>query len=141
VGGVELLAVLRAANPDAPMWSCGPDQHSALLTTADAARDHGPPRRRRAGARGRAGDLARSGGRRRERALRQPADRRLWTVRLAADGYTWDTAAVPSPTCEVAGTASDLLLGVYGRIPIGAARYDVTGDRAVLERWIEKSAI
>jgi hypothetical protein len=30
---------------------------------------------------------------------------------------------------------------VYGRIPIGAARYDVTGDRAVLERWIEKSAI
>jgi hypothetical protein len=140
MGGVELLTVLRAADPDAPMWSWGADRrarfwprrmlHEATVHRADAelALGFAPGVTELRGS----GETLR---------FRCTDDAAAWTVRLAADGYTWDTAAVPSPTCEVAGTASDLLLGVYGRIPIGAARYDVTGDRAVLERWIEKSAI
>ncbi|WIM98246.1 maleylpyruvate isomerase family mycothiol-dependent enzyme [Actinoplanes oblitus] len=52
-----------------------------------------------------------------------------WTVDLSPSGATADPAASGEPVTRVQGTASDLVLLLYRRIPLDAVRID--GDREV----------
>ncbi|KUL24801.1 maleylpyruvate isomerase family mycothiol-dependent enzyme [Actinoplanes awajinensis] len=59
-----------------------------------------------------------------------------WTLDLSPSGATADPAASGEPVTRVHGTASDLLLHLYRRIPLEDVRID--GDRAVavqLREW------
>jgi uncharacterized protein (TIGR03083 family) len=50
-----------------------------------------------------------------------------WRLRLVDAGYAWDWGAA-AKTAAVRGAASDLLLLVYGRLPLEDARFTVEGD-------------
>ncbi|MGW2189259.1 maleylpyruvate isomerase family mycothiol-dependent enzyme [Streptomyces sp. NPDC001719] len=56
-----------------------------------------------------------------------------WTARFDGDAIHLTEGADPGADVELAGTASDLMLFLWGRIP--ADRLDVTGDRGVLDRY------
>ncbi len=56
-----------------------------------------------------------------------------WRVRLSADKAVQDEAADPDAT--VSGRASDVLLVLYGRLPL--ERVDLAGDTDLVTRWRE----
>ena len=64
------------------------------------------------------------------RALRDPQAVALHAI---DSDHRWDAGA--DPVVTVAGTAADLLLMLYGRVPPEALR--VAGDRAALDRFLE----
>ncbi|GIF07237.1 maleylpyruvate isomerase family mycothiol-dependent enzyme [Actinoplanes siamensis] len=63
----------------------------------------------------------------------------VWTVDLSPAGVTPDPAAGGEPVTRVHGTASDLVLLLYRRIPLDAVRID--GDREVAAQLREWSRI
>jgi uncharacterized protein (TIGR03083 family) len=161
-GAVELLARLRAADPDAPMWAWGSDQHARFW-----------PRRmlhetavHRADAEIAAGAepvldavvavdgidelldnlpcavyfapavaaLKGEG----ERLVFSAEDAGVvWSIRLQPDGFQWDHADGDA-AARVSGSASDLALVLNHRLP--AERVTVEGDPALWERWRENSS-
>ena len=65
-----------------------------------------------------------------------------WVVRLRPDGFGLDSAhpiAVPTDA-TVQGTAADLLLLVYGRLPYQAEAFAHEGDEHLLTHWFANSA-
>ncbi|BFV55069.1 maleylpyruvate isomerase family mycothiol-dependent enzyme [Kitasatospora sp. CMC57] len=64
-----------------------------------------------------------------------------WLIRLRPDGFGLDPAreGADAPDAAVQGTAADLLLLVYGRLPLDAAVLEHTGDRELLARWFANS--
>jgi uncharacterized protein (TIGR03083 family) len=62
-----------------------------------------------------------------------------WTVRLDPGGYSWRREHPATAAVTVEGTAADLLLLTYGRLPVDA-RFAVAGDRDLLARWLERTA-
>lgn len=56
-----------------------------------------------------------------------------WTARFDGDAVRLTEGPGPGADVELAGTASDLMLFLWDRVP--ADRLDVTGDRAVLARY------
>ena len=63
-----------------------------------------------------------------------------WTIRLHDDGFSWGHAPGTADVSLAAG-ASDLLLFAYGRFAPAAARIDIDGDMALLEKWRTHSAL
>lgn len=63
-----------------------------------------------------------------------------WLITLDAGPFTWRPAHdAASVTAE--GAAGDLLLLAYGRLAPTDQRFAVTGDRALLAEWLERSAL
>lgn len=68
------------------------------------------------------------------------------SVELHPGGFAWtatndETTAPPAADVTVTAPASDLLLLVYGRRRPDDPGIAVTGDRALLDRWLRDSAI
>ncbi|WP_406327824.1 maleylpyruvate isomerase family mycothiol-dependent enzyme [Streptomyces sp. NBC_00203] len=65
-----------------------------------------------------------------------------WLVRLRPDGFGLDTAHAAADTADatVRGTAADLLLLVYGRLPYEAEDLTHDGDDHLLANWFANSA-
>jgi hypothetical protein len=55
-----------------------------------------------------------------------------WTLDLTPEGARVDPAASGEPVATVRGRASDILLGLFGRIPLDTL--SVEGDRAVVDQ-------
>ncbi|MFH8803998.1 maleylpyruvate isomerase family mycothiol-dependent enzyme [Streptomyces sp. NPDC017936] len=65
------------------------------------------------------------------------ADGAVWTVRLSSEPPVARRDDAGDADCEVTGTASQLYLAVWNRLPFPA----VTGDAALAGLWREKSAV
>ncbi|MGW2746279.1 maleylpyruvate isomerase family mycothiol-dependent enzyme [Streptomyces sp. NPDC001450] len=65
-----------------------------------------------------------------------------WVVRLRPDSFGLDTAhpAAAAADATVEGTAADLLLLVYGRLPYEAEALAHEGDEQLLAHWFANSA-
>jgi uncharacterized protein (TIGR03083 family) len=62
-----------------------------------------------------------------------------WLITLEPDGFRWSHAHVKG-AAAVRGQAQDLALFVYGRIKAGDRRLEVLGDTSLLAYWSAKSA-
>lgn len=166
-GGEELVATLRAADPDAPMWAWGADKHARFwsrrmlhettLHRADAELALGATPKIDA-------DLAVDGvdefldnlpcasyfapGVRRLRGRGELLSWRAtdadvaWLIELDRDGFSWrHTDDAVSPAVRVTGDAVDLYLFAWGRVRAGEARLAVEGDRHLLDHWVVNSAL
>jgi uncharacterized protein (TIGR03083 family) len=65
---------------------------------------------------------------------------REWLVRLRADGFGLDQEAAAPADATVSGSAEDLLLLVYGRLDLGAGRFQLEGDEQLLALWFANSS-
>ena len=64
-----------------------------------------------------------------------------WTIRLSPDSFAWDHEDAEA-NVSVEAAAADLLLMAWGRrTPDDASRFKVTGDRALLDFWRERSSL
>jgi uncharacterized protein (TIGR03083 family) len=64
-----------------------------------------------------------------------------WMITLLSDRFAWDHSSGEA-SVTVEGSAGDLLLFVYGRRRIDdTEKIGVSGDRAVLDFWTERSKI
>lgn len=169
-GGAGLIAALRAVDPDAPMWAWGADRYARFwsrrmlhetrlhradvelalgqtpLIDPDVAMDgldeffdnlpcaayFAPGVRRLRGA----------GERVAWHAVDQGVD---WVTTLHPDGFTWshedDEELTGPPTVSVRGDAADLYLFAWRRMPADDPRLMIEGDRALLDYWIENTAL
>lgn len=160
-GGERLLTTLRAADPDAPLWSWGADQHvrfwsrrmfhESAVHRADAERAAGrtpvfDPAAAGDGIEeflvnistaGRARKaLAAFGGAGETLHLHATGSDGEWMITLEPAGLRWERGHGKG-TVAVQGDAGDLLLLVHGRIsPDGLT---VFGDRDLLDRWLAAS--
>ncbi|GHA03896.1 maleylpyruvate isomerase family mycothiol-dependent enzyme [Streptomyces echinoruber] len=156
-----------ATDPDLPMWAWGADQHArfwarrmlfeTLVHRADAELALGlrPTIDRPAAVDGideflvnlpfaaffapKVAGLRGPGRTIRFRATDGDGD---WLVRLRPDGFGLDTAHPAADTADatVRGTAADLLLLVYGRLPYDAEVLAHEGDEDLLAHWFANSA-
>jgi uncharacterized protein (TIGR03083 family) len=166
-GVPALVATLRAADPDAPLWTNGVDQHvpywarrilfEAVVHRADAevALGRKPAIDIRTAADGvdelltnlpcfawvaeRQRDLGRDG----DTLLLEATDSvAQWTITLTPDGYSWTPSVPAEPaTATARATTGDLLLLAYGRLKPADARIDVAGDDELLALWLDRSAL
>ncbi|BCJ45561.1 hypothetical protein GCM10010168_89790 [Actinoplanes ianthinogenes] len=146
-----LGAALRAAGPDAPCWAWWPataaphtagavarhQAQEAAVHTYDVGESLGKPEPLPAAVAvdgvsefltvglGSLGPWPHRPARVHYQAIEGPS----WTVDLSPAGATADPAASGEPVTRVHGTASDLVLLLYRRIPLDAVRID--GDREV----------
>ncbi|HEY1737355.1 MAG TPA: maleylpyruvate isomerase family mycothiol-dependent enzyme [Acidimicrobiia bacterium] len=164
-GGDALVATLRAADPEAPMWSWGVDQsvrfwsrrqvHETAIHQADALIALKRPVQIEV-------DVAADGI---DELLDNLASTRAFSPKIAelhGDGESIHVHAVDTPDSNgigewvitlqpdgfgyshghakgdvaVRGTISDLELMMYNRLPVTDDRFEVFGDRALLERWL-----
>ncbi|MFD7130737.1 maleylpyruvate isomerase family mycothiol-dependent enzyme [Streptomyces sp. NPDC059894] len=65
------------------------------------------------------------------------ADDAVWTVRLSSEPPKAERGAEGDADCEVTGTAAQLYLALWNRLPLPA----VTGDATLADLWRETSAI
>ncbi|MEU3075748.1 maleylpyruvate isomerase family mycothiol-dependent enzyme [Streptomyces laurentii] len=155
------LRTLRAADPDAAMWSPGADPHArffprrllheAVVHLADAERALGrvpgpvdpgtavdgieeflETLPYAAPAAESIAGLGRDGARLRFAATDGPA---AWTLTLGGGGFTWRRQAADEAAATVEGTLADLLFLLYGRYAADDPRFTRTGDRALLDAW------
>ena len=164
-GGTRLVATLRAAGPDAPVWAWGTDQHArwwarrmlheTTVHRADAELALGREPEIDADAavdgideflallhygRRTSGGLAElpSGG---ETVHLHATDRDgEWMITLGPDGMTWQRGHGKG-SVAVRGPAATLLLFAYGRVRPDDERLTVFGDRDLLATWQEKTAL
>jgi len=158
-GAEPLLATLRGIRPDTPVWAVGADRQvgfwprrvlfEAVVHRADAelALGREPHIEPETAADGvdefltnlpyfrwvadRARRMHCDGRTLRLRAVDHDSD---WSITLRSDGFAW-TRERADADAAIEGRASDLLLFVYGRVPSTDARFTVSGDAQLLERW------
>jgi uncharacterized protein (TIGR03083 family) len=171
-GAAPVVATLRAADPDSPMWAWGLDQHARfwprrLLHETTVHRTDAEQALGRASVvdaavaadgieelldnlpgaayfRPAVRDLKGSG----EQLLLVAADTGdSWLITLGADGYTWarapalgDADGAEAASVVLRGDASDVLLALYNRRPVGEVTH-VEGDTEVLTRWLANSVL
>jgi uncharacterized protein (TIGR03083 family) len=164
-GADPLVAALRSADPDAPMWAWGADQHvrfwsrrmlhettvhradAELAITRDPAIDvevavdgveellENLP----SAASFRPDVAALSGDG--ETLLLDCTDTDVdWIITLVPDGFRWRQGDGEADVA-VRGTAADLLLFMYRRRRPDDPRFDRLGDETVLQHWLEHSAL
>jgi uncharacterized protein (TIGR03083 family) len=168
-GGAELVATLRAAGPDTPMWSWGDAQisgfwsrrmlHETTVHRADAeiALGREPYVEAATAADGieellanlgvaewMAGPLSElkgSGETLHIHATDLPDDAAPgeWTITLLPGTFTW-TRGHAKGDVAVRGPVGELLLLLYGRRAPEHERLQVFGDRELLGRWLDKTA-
>lgn len=63
----------------------------------------------------------------------------VWTVRLSDDVPSVEPGDAGDADCELSGTAEELYLALWNRLPITELR--TTGDASLAELWRERSAI
>lgn len=63
-----------------------------------------------------------------------------WTIAFGQSGFTW-TKSAGKAAAGVEATTGDLLLLLYGRRRAQDARFGITGDRAVPDRWLAATAL
>lgn len=164
-GTKALVTTLRAADPGAPMWTNGADQHTrywarrilfeAVVHTADAelALGHTPHIDPATAADGiselltnmpcfpwiaeRHQHLNRHGETLHLHATDHPGE---WTITLHPGGFTWEHQHQPAAV-TVQATASDLLLLSYRRLTPADLYTGLTGDEQLLTQWLESSAL
>jgi uncharacterized protein (TIGR03083 family) len=164
-GGTEVVAAFRAADPDAPMWAWGADEHARFWprrmlheTTVhrvdvELALDHEPVIDAGVAVDG-IDELLEN----LPHAARfRPHVRELrgageslhfhctdtageWTIRLEPEGFSVERDHNKG-TLAVRGTAADLLLLLYRRREPDDDRFERFGDVALLEWWLEHSAL
>ncbi|GAB4007691.1 maleylpyruvate isomerase family mycothiol-dependent enzyme [Glycomyces albus] len=164
VGLISLAETLEAAPDDLQCWQVFLRLLQAVLGAAAGPRDHDPPRRRRAGARGRGlpinRDFAADGidelllgfhGRpsSRVRALRPsvlhvhaidlPPGHGDWYIHPTDTGPLVTFNEVESPHCTIEGPVELLYLALWNRLPFDDLT--VSGDPALLQLWRNYSAI
>jgi uncharacterized protein (TIGR03083 family) len=156
-GNDRLMAALRPADPDAPMWSWGPDQHvrwwvrrmlhettvhradvelaapaRPAIDAAVAADGLGEflgnlPSKR---------DLAGSGERIVLAATDLPGS--AWVITRGAGGMSWSLDGPDAADVRAEGPVADLYLGIWGRYDLtghAGPRFGVSGDVGVLAAW------
>lgn len=164
--GAELLAAAFAVtDPDTEMWAWGADHHARFWSRrmlhetavhrvdADLARGIEPAVDGALAADGigelldniptaryfrpRVAELRGAG----ESIGLQSTDRdEAWHIRLEPDGFVWEPVATGA-TVTVSAPTSTLYLVLFGRRPATDPRVDVAGDGALLEHWLEASAL
>jgi uncharacterized protein (TIGR03083 family) len=165
-GAEPLIATLRAADPDAPMWAWGADQrarfwsrrmvHETTVHRADAELALGlvpeiDPSIAVDGVDEFLDNLPGAAAFAPAVADLRGADETIhlhatdvageWVIRLEPDGFSWAHGHGKGDVA-VRGAAADLLLFAYGRRRADDAdRFEVFGDRDLLARWVRSSAI
>ena len=160
-----LLPTLRSADPDAPMWAWGADQHvrfwarrqlfETTIHHADAllSTDRSPAIDPAVAVDGideflenlpHAASFAPN-----VKELRgngetlhfhcTDADGE-WMIQLTPEGFTWEHGHGKG-SVAVRGSASDLLLLLYGRLKPSGDQFQVFGEQSVLGAWFEKAHI
>jgi uncharacterized protein (TIGR03083 family) len=168
-GAAPLASVFGAADPDAPMWAWGADQHARFwfrrmlhettVHRVDAEIATGrQPRIEKEVAGDAVDELLEnlpSAGYFRPRveelrgdgesiALRSTDSDDSWLIQLARDGFRWErggAADTVDAAVGVAAPADALTLLLYARAAPHDGRYEVVGDEKVLARWLECSAL
>ncbi|MFN2625990.1 MAG: maleylpyruvate isomerase family mycothiol-dependent enzyme [Mycobacteriales bacterium] len=162
-GLTALVATVRAADPDAPMWAWGSDKHARfwgrrmLFETVvhradvDYALGNVPRVDGQTAVDGvdefldnlpHAAYFApkvtelRGAGETLE--LHETDSGTSWRITFGTDGFTWQHADRATADAGIEGSAEALLLFVYGRAPGAVKR---SGDDGVVDRWVERSAI
>jgi uncharacterized protein (TIGR03083 family) len=170
VGGDALVATLRRADPDAPMWAWGADQHvrfwprrmvhETAVHRADAALALGTDvdtdididievatdaidelLDNLPHARPFAPDVVNLRGAGESLVFEASDCDARWLVHLTPEGFRWTRAAEGEATAHVRAPAHALLLLLYRRLPVADAAFTPGGDEAVLSRWLENSAL
>jgi uncharacterized protein (TIGR03083 family) len=164
-GGEVLVKTLRAADPDAPMWAWGADQHvrfwsrrqlhETLVHRTDVELALGlVPEASPAVAADAIDEFLVNLGPSahfspRVKALRGVGERlslqatdqgREWSVTLRPEGFAIGGPAGPA-NATVSGPALDLLLVLYRRLPLDEGGVLTTGDRSLIELWWANSAL
>jgi uncharacterized protein (TIGR03083 family) len=165
-GAEPLASAFSTADPDAPMWAWGADQHARFwprrmvhettVHRVDAEIANGAPSRIDAETaadgidellenlptasyfRPRVAELRGSG---ESIALRSTDAAHSWIIRLEPDGYQWERGATSDATVGVAAGTDTLLLLLYARGAPSGDGIEVVGDDSVLARWLECSAL
>lgn len=164
-GAAEVVAAFRAADPDAAMWAWGADQHARFwprrmlhettVHRADAelalGRDPVIPAEvaidgidelldnlpHAVAFRPHVQELRGDGETIHLHATGAGGE---WTIRLEPEGFSVEHDHAKG-TVAVRGAATDLLLLLYGRRAPSDDRFECFGDDALLNRWLEHSAL
>jgi uncharacterized protein (TIGR03083 family) len=165
-GGEQLVATLRAADPDDDMWAWGGDQHvrfwsrrmvhEAVVHTADATMAQGLPAPIEPAvavdAIDELLDNIPTAGYFAPNVVKLRGDGESihvhctdidgeWMIVLGPEGYTWGHAHGKG-SVAVRGTAADLELLLYGRLRADdETRFTRFGDTALLDHWLTNSAL
>jgi uncharacterized protein (TIGR03083 family) len=164
-GAGPLVGALRAADPDAAMWSWGADQHARFWarrmlheTTvhradAELAVGHDPAVDVEVAVDGVEELLENlpSAAYFRPNVAELRGDGQTlhfgctdvdvdWAITLGPDGFTWRRGDGATDV-SVRGAAADLLLLAFGRRGPDDSRFDLSGDEKVLRHWLEHSAL
>lgn len=164
-GGESLVATLRAADPDAPMWAWGADQHVRFwsrrqlhetlvhrfdLELAGGIEPDASPALASDGidellvnlrtAAYFSPNVAELRGDGATLAIRADDAGAGWTVTLSGDGFSVVSGAGGSETASLSGPALAVLLVLYRRRPVTDA-VSIAGDRRLVEFWLEHSAL
>jgi uncharacterized protein (TIGR03083 family) len=164
-GAAPMVAALRAAGPDAPVWAWGPDQHARFwarrmlhettVHRADAefALGREPEIDAEVAADGideflgmllavprvrdRLAGLGRDGETIHLHATDHDGE---WMITLTPGGMTWEHGHGKG-SAAVRGPAALLLLLAYGRVPLDDVRLTVFGDPELFRTWQENAAL
>ena len=164
-GAAALTAELRAAGPQAPVWTFAPDRraswwarrmvHETAVHRADVALALGRAPRfdpeQSADGIDELLALLPYGHRTREAIRALPAEGQSihlhatdcdgeWMIRLTQDGMTWERGHGKG-TAAVRGPVGTLLLFAYGRAGAASPALEVFGDRDLLADWAAKTAL
>ena len=164
-GAGPLVATLRSAAPDAPMWAWGADKHARFWSRrmlhettvhradAELALGREPTIDAAVAVDGIdefldnlphaayfAPNVTELRGNGESIHLHCTDTEAEWMVTLGREGFSWEHRHAKAAVA-VRGAAADLLLLMYGRRRPDSDRFEQVGDQAVLARWLEKSAI
>ncbi|GAA3826840.1 maleylpyruvate isomerase family mycothiol-dependent enzyme [Sphaerisporangium flaviroseum] len=167
-GAVSLVATLRAAGADTAVWSWGPDQrsgfwarrmlHEGTVHRADAEITCGiePRIDTRIAIDGidelldnlsaapwisdRLKELSGKGETLHFHATDVGTGSGEWMVTLRPEGFTWEHGHGKG-NVAVRGSASDLILLLYGRLKPSDQRFELFGDDDLLARWLGATAL
>ncbi len=164
-GGADLVATLRAGDPDAPMWAWGADQHlrfwsrrqlhETLVHRMDAELAGGAVSGADPAVAADAvdeflGNLAAAGrfsprvaelhgqGTLRFAATDAAAS---WTVTLRPDGFEVAAGGDGAPAAALSAPAATLLLVLYRRTPLADSGATVEGRAELVDFWLSHSAL